>query len=557
MASANTTATFCATIVDEWIQIGIRDAVIAPGSRSTPLALALADRPELRIHIFHDERAAGFAALGIGLLGTPAVVLCSSGTAATHFHAAVVEAHQARVPMIVCTADRPPELRDVGAPQTIDQTKLYGDAVRWFYEPGVATQQAAHTWRSLAAHSWAMACGQLPGPVHLNLAFREPLIGEVGDLPVRVRQPLIVSGDIRQAEALVSTAGIETSRGVIVAGRGAPGADVISALSRHTGWPVLADARSGVRHLVGSAVTAADALLRDGCFAEAHQPQVVLRLGEPPTSKVLSSWLLASHAPQIHFSAHAVWFDPDAAVTQCVVGDVDELCLGLIARLPATSDHTWLQIWLKAQANAQRAISAVLGVALTEPFVARAVTASLPIPSHFMVSSSMPIRDVEWYGIIPDGVAVHSNRGANGIDGVISTAIGLAAASGEPTTILIGDVAFLHDSSALIGLAARSVDLRIVVIDNDGGGIFSFLPQERMLNLSRFEQLFGTPHGTNLALIAAAHGLRHSVVATVEELIDATSHVGPSVTIVQTDRASNVAVHDAIHHAVAVAITDG
>ena len=552
MPSANTTATFCATIVDEWIHIGVRDAVIAPGSRSTPLALALSNRPELRIHIFHDERVAGFAAMGIGLLGVPAIVLCSSGTAATHLHAAVVEAHQARIPMIVCTADRPPELRDVGAPQTIDQTKLYGGAVRWFHEPGIATQAAAHTWRSLAAHAWAMACGHLPGPVHLNLAFREPLLGEVGDLPVRRRQQLALSSTHR-AEAFVPIAGLASARGLIVAGRGSARAEVISLLSRHTGWPVLADARSGVRHLADAAVTAADALLRDGAFAAAHQPQVILRLGEPPASKVVSSWLLASLAPQVHLSAQSVWIDPDAAITQSVVGDVDELCLGLIAQLPAATDQAWLGLWLRAQANAQRAITEVLGVALTEPLIARAVTASLPVPSHLMVSSSMPIRDVEWYGIVPEGVAVHSNRGANGIDGVISTAIGIAAASGEPTTILIGDVAFLHDSSALIGLSRRSVDLRIVVVDNDGGGIFSFLPQGNLLDGAQFEQLFGTPHGTDLGLIAAAHGVRHTVVETVDELLDATARAGPSVTIVKTERRRNVAVHDEIHLAVAAA----
>src|SRR4051812_30889574 len=182
----NVAATFCATLIDEWISLGVRHAVVAPGSRSTPMALALAARRDLRTHLFHDERSASFAALGIGLGGVPAIVLCTSGTAAAHFHAAVVEAHQSAVPMLVCTADRPPELRDVGAPQTIDQTKLYGSAVRWFHDPGVADWATRRSWRALAAHAFTKATASWPGAVHLNLPFREPLLGTAGDLPARL-----------------------------------------------------------------------------------------------------------------------------------------------------------------------------------------------------------------------------------------------------------------------------------------------------------------------------------------------------------------------------------
>ena len=560
----NTAATFCATLVDEWIEHGVRHAVISPGSRSTPMALALTARPELEVHVAHDERVASFIALGIGLQGTPAILLCTSGTAAAHFHAAAVEAHQSAVPMIICTADRPPELRDVGAAQTIDQTKLYGDAVRWFHDPGVADNAAAHTWRSLAAHSFSSSTGLWPGPVHLNLPFREPLVGVAGSLPARraaVGQRVsLPSSAAASHDALVDLAALlNRSRGVIVAGHGCgdPAAAVVL-LAQSLGWPVLADSRSGLRHFSEVAVAAADQLLRHPGFASEHIPDVVLRLGEPPASKVLNQWLTVSNAVQIQISAVPTWADPDAAISHRLTADVDQVCRSLAA-LVGAGDAQWLTGWTTAEAQAQQAITTALDngplAAPTEPLVARAIGASLPANAHLVVSSSMPIRDVEWFGEIAEGVSVHCNRGANGIDGVVATAIGVAVATGAPTALLIGDVAFVHDSSALIALMSRrNADLRIVVVDNDGGGIFSFLPQASTLASERFEQLFGTPHGTDLVALAAAHSIPAATVHTLAELRAAIAVAGPQVIRVQSTRDANVAVHQLVNEAVSAAI---
>ncbi|MCX7274370.1 MAG: 2-succinyl-5-enolpyruvyl-6-hydroxy-3-cyclohexene-1-carboxylic-acid synthase, partial [Burkholderiales bacterium] len=288
-SQADVQATMCATLVDQWVRDGVRHALIAPGSRSTPMALALAAQPDLRIDVYHDERSASFAALGSAIAtGVPALLLCTSGTAAAHFHAAVVEAHLAHVPMLVLTADRPPELRDIGAPQTIDQTQLYGNAVRWFHDPGVPAQAAASTWRSLARHAFERTLGMNAGPVHLNLPFREPLVGTAGDLPGQQLAPVLVPSPALRYGTLALA--VERERGVIVAGYGIDDPAAVATLGAVTGWPILADPRSGCRGLPG-AISTVDALLRHEEFAIAHRPDVVLHLGEPPASKVLGQWL--------------------------------------------------------------------------------------------------------------------------------------------------------------------------------------------------------------------------------------------------------------------------
>jgi 2-succinyl-5-enolpyruvyl-6-hydroxy-3-cyclohexene-1-carboxylate synthase len=554
-------ATFCATLVDEWVRAGVTDAVVAPGSRSTPLAVALTDRPELRVHIHHDERSASFVALGLGLAtGRPAVLLCTSGTAAAHFHAAVIEAHQAEVPLVVCTADRPPELRDVSAPQTIDQDHLYGRAVRWYCDPGVPDTGAATTWRSVAARAVADASGPRPGPVHLNLPFRDPLVGEPGELPpgrpdqwpwhVTTSGPtLLAAGEL---DALVPL--LDTQRGVIVAGAGAGDPLAVHWLAGSAGWPVLADPRSGCRVPEPTTVGAFDAVLRHGGFAADHTPAVVLRLGQPPASKVLNQWLASSGARQVQVGASPAWVDPEHSAAVRVVADPTEVCTALEKRLTGSTGTPWLARWQHAEAKAQVAIDSVLAghPEPTEPAVARDLLAALARGTTLVASSSMPIRDLEWYGAPRDGVRVLANRGANGIDGVVSTAVGVALGTGSPTALLIGDVALLHDGNGLLGVAGREVDLTIVVVDNDGGGIFSFLPQAAALPAARFEQLFGTPHGVDPAALAAVHG----IPTTGWDELGAALAAGRGARLVhvRTDRAANVAVHDEINQAVVAAI---
>jgi 2-succinyl-5-enolpyruvyl-6-hydroxy-3-cyclohexene-1-carboxylate synthase len=572
-------ATYCATLVDEWARCGIAHAIVAPGSRSTPLALALAASDEIQVEVHHDERAAAFIALGLGLAtGHPAVVLTTSGTAAAHLHPAVIEAHQAAVPMIVVTANRPPELQQVGAPQTIDQTHLYGRSVRWFAQPGVPDPATAHTWRSLAARAVAEATTGTagPGPVHLDLAFREPLVGRAGELPpgrpdgarwhttVGRRSALDRRGTERLAQLL------DADRGVIVAGAGAGDPDAIARLAATTGWPILADARSGLRRSAvgeqGETVVAAfDAILRSVPVADALRPEVVLQLGEPPASKVLASWIASSGAVRVAVDANGRWSDPGHDAAHVLHADPTAVASALTQLVGGRADAAaaWTRAWAQVEAAAQEAIDAVVATddLPTEPGIARSILGALPAGATLVVSSSMPVRDLEWYGSPDADALVLANRGANGIDGVVSTAVGVALANARTkaaTAVLVGDVAFLHDASALLGLAARGLDLTIVVVDNDGGGIFSFLPQGTVLEPDRFELLFGTPHGVDLSVLGSAHGLltvEPAGAADVATAIRASAEAGGTrIVRIATDRSTNVAHHERIHEAVARAV---
>jgi 2-succinyl-5-enolpyruvyl-6-hydroxy-3-cyclohexene-1-carboxylate synthase len=415
--------------------------------------------------------------------------------------------------------------------------------------------------------------------VHLNLAFREPLVGTPGELPA-ARPPMdpIVAGarwgltDERLAALIAAVAG---RRGVLVAGaraaRSAEDAAAVHELALHLGWPVLADPTSGCRLDRRSTVTTADGLLRHPPFADAHRPEVVIRLGGLSSSKVLLSWLARSGAFQLGVDRFGACPDPDRVLADRAPVDVATFCRQLVAAcppgdplmprsddLPDGPEGSWADSWAGAESVARRAIERRLGAhaEATEPAVAVDVMSLLSDDGILVASSSMPIRDLEWYAPPRDHVTVLANRGANGIDGVVSTAVG-AASGGAPTALLIGDVAFLHDSNGLLGVMQRGVNLTIVVIDNDGGGIFSFLPQRDQLDAARFEQLFGTPHGVDITALAAAHGVPSERVATrtgvQAALAGALTRGGPRVVVVDTDRDANVAVHQELHTAIAAA----
>ncbi len=556
LAPQDIQATYCATLVDEWIERGVTCAVIAPGSRSTPMALAITDRSEISTHVVHDERSASFVALGAGVDGIPALLLCTSGTAAANFFPAVVEAGLSNVPMIVLTADRPEELRGVGAPQTIDQIDLYGKHVRWFGDPGVPAESEADTWRDLAAVVWAHADD---GPVQLNLAFREPLLGRAGALPERHERSAPSSTPAgAPSPTLDAVPALDAERGIIlVGGRSGVAPEDVATMRERTGWPIVADPVSAMRQLPG-VITAADALLRHSGFAEHHLPDVIVRIGRPAASKVLAQWChraTRAGATLVQVGGPGV-IDPDHDVTAvCAVSDV----LAATARrtvdpaAAASATTSWRTEWEDAAAVADTAIVAALAGfdEITEPQVARVVADHIPPGGRLTVASSMPVRDLEWFGG-PNATA-HANRGANGIDGVVSTGLGLAL-DGAPSVVLVGDLAFVHDSSALVGLTDRGADLRIVVVDNDGGGIFSFLPQASAVGHDRFEQLFGTPLGVDIVALAAAHGLESRSVETLEELQAQLALPGPWVACVPSDRQRNVTVHDTIHAAVELAV---
>ena len=527
------------------------------------MAVAIAAHRGLDVHVVHDERAAAFTALGLGSVapGVPALLLCTSGTAAVNFHPAVVEASLSAIPMIVLTADRPEEMRGVGAPQTIDQLNLFGGAVAWFHDAGVPDAATSHEWRTLAR---AVVAHARDAPVHINLAFREPLLGEVGELPPDGGDrdgSFDAGGDVRSApqpSALDVDVDVDVQRGLIMAG-GRSGLEPgqIEALVDHTRWPLLADPLSGARRLDG-AITMGDSILRHEGFAAAHAPEVVLRIGRPPASRVVSEWLVRSRCRIVQVGGPGV-IDPERLV---VARATPEQVLA--AEFTRSRSTPWAARWRRAEQLAVDAVETVFAAQeqLTEPLVARIVAEEIN-GGDLVVASSMPIRDLEWFG--GSHAQAFANRGANGIDGTISTALGRALC-GLGVTVLLGDLAFLHDASAMIALADRQVRLRIVVIDNNGGGIFSFLPQASALDPERFEQLFGTPHGSDLAAVARAHRLEVHTASTQPELrrilrdTDPTSMAptesAVSVIVIATDRAANVEHHRLLNDVVLAALDD-
>lgn len=546
-------ATFAATLVDEWVRCGVTDAVVSPGSRSTPLVLALDAHPGIRVHVHVDERSAAFMALGLGLTrGRPAIVVTTSGTAASHLHPAILEAHHARVPLIACTADRPPHLHHVAAPQTVEQRDLFGEAVRWSHEPGLAVGIPAATWRALAARAVAEAVSgpSGPGPVHLNLAFDEPLVAEPADLPPGRSESRPWFSVVSSGSSEVLLQRLE-GNGVVVAGRGACGDAAV--LGEALGWPVLADPRSRAR-ATPNAIAAFDPILR--AIGDELRPEVVVRVGDPPASKVLATWLASlDGATHVLVDPHGVFADPDRTAAIVLRASAVAACAAL-ATAAAPADGNWLDRWRQAEAAAQAAISEVLRSyqTLTEPAVARTLTQHLGDEHALLVASSMPVRDVEWFGHPQQRVWLGANRGANGIDGLVSTAVGIAL-KGHHVVALLGDLAFLHDTNGLLGLRDRGVDCTFVVVDNGGGGIFSFLPQKQGLSDDQFERLFGTPQSVDLAALAGAHGLPVEVVTAADDLCSAVGRSGAQVVIVPSSRDRNIEVHEALNHAVSAAVS--
>ncbi len=554
-------ATFAATLVDEWVRAGVRHAVLCPGSRSTPLVLALVGREELCVHVRLDERSAGFFALGLAsATGRPVVVCVTSGTAAAELHPALVEAHHGRVPLVVCTADRPPELHGVGAPQTIDQRGIYPHVLRWAADPGVPVEETAWSWRSLGTRAVAEAAsGPMgPGPVHLNLAFREPLVGEPGPLPEARR-------GAEPAHRVVAHGGVvepwtpPAANGVIVAGAGCGPPGAVLALAAHLGWPVLADPRSGCRVGDGHVVAAADAIAR---HAPARlRPDVVVRLGASWASKAIPAFFSGAEVVAVD-----PWWRWDDADRRASVVHRAHPAAWLAAALEADARRTspdWLHRWQEAERAAQEAIDGALGGACaSEPLVARRVFRDVPDGSTIVVSSSMPVRDLEWFArprATPPRVL--ANRGANGIDGVCSTALGAAAAGTGPVVALVGDLAFFHDLSSLVAPAedpaAGCGSCTIVVVDNGGGGIFELLPQAEALDRSLFERAFATRQAPDVVRAAAGLGVRTADVGTPRELEEALQAASRdetgAVTVVRVrvpSRQENVAVHDRVHAAV-------
>jgi 2-succinyl-5-enolpyruvyl-6-hydroxy-3-cyclohexene-1-carboxylate synthase len=556
----NPATAFGVTFSDELIRCGLREVVLAPGSRSTPLAMAFyeaARQRRLRLHVRIDERSASFTALGLAKASRrPVAVLCTSGTAAANFHPAVIEADESVVPLVVLTADRPAELRGIGANQAIDQIKLYGAAVRWFCEAGLpeARPGAAGYWRSLACQAWAHAAGRvggLPGPVHLNLPFREPLVpggddewpdsldGRPGGQPW-TRFP--GQGPSRDELELPWT-----ERGVVVCGDGDYDAPVLVELAGQAGWPVLAEPSSGARRGSG-ALSAYQYLLAAPEFVRVHQPDLIVSAGRPGLSRPQLAFLKTGPAVRHVVMAQGPgrWADPQRAATD----------VASALRLTGTPAGTaWLEGWQRADEAARRAVDAVLDEddSLTEPRLARDLASALPEGAMLWCGSSQPVRDIDCALPPRADLRVLASRGTSGIDGTTSSAIGAALAHGGPSFALIGDLTFLHDAAGLaLGPDEPRPDLCLVVVNNDGGGIFSALEQAAFPG--PFERLFGTPHGAGLDHLAAAFGLPYQRLEQPGDLTKALQGTGLRIVEVRTSRAGGTELRARLRAAAAAAI---
>jgi 2-succinyl-5-enolpyruvyl-6-hydroxy-3-cyclohexene-1-carboxylate synthase len=578
MDPTNRNTALASAFVEELARCGLRRAVISPGSRSTPLAVALWRAPEVDVTVIVDERSAAFFALGAAQAsGAPVAILCTSGTAAANFHPAVCEADHSALPLLVLSADRPPELRGIGAGQTIDQLKLYGSSVRWFCEVGTheADDDGLLHYRSTACRAFAAARGEpRPGPVHLNFAWREPLAPLPAEGAVTATDPLALEGRGERPLTAVTPIDMEPSQflldevaghieeadiGVIVAGRqlDAELREPLAHLARIAGFPLLAEPTSQLRcgpHDRSHVISGYDLLLRDERFRETASPDLVLRFGEMPTSKPLRSWLAESAANQIVVDPVGGWNEPTRRAAALLRADPTELAAGWAARLGEERPRP--AMWLDAERAAREAIEAELSAldVPTEPGLHLALGSLHGDGDLVYTASSMPIRDQESF--LPSGEAdaiFLCNRGTNGIDGLISAGIGAAHATGRPTTIVTGDLGLLHDIGGLAALRDVSTPVRIVVVDNDGGGIFHFLPQESALDRSEFEALLGTPRGVDVGKAAALFGLAHRRVEKLDQLGGALE-AGTGLIEVPVDRQANAELHRRLSAAVGTVI---
>ena len=579
-----------AQLTGELHRLGLRDACISPGSRSTPIALALARHGGIRVHVHLDERSSAFFALGVARTSDrPVALVCTSGTAVANWLPAVVEASMSGVPLLLLSADRPPALRGSGANQTIDQVGIFGGYVRWSLDAPLPAPgpDAGRTWRTLAAEAVVRALGPQPGPVHLNLPFSEPLVpsGATVDLEpeppsgrdaegVRPRvaplpPPPAEGGSARPGlshapdPALVDElAGLvrATERGLVLAGGlrspAEPGAtSAIARLAEAAAWPLIAEPTSGAR--TGPAALAMGALLLGAPgFATGHVPDLVIQFGSTPTSR--AALAAAARARRlVVVTAPGTEADPGHAAWMTVRCDPAALAAALVERLVPRPETAWRRAWSEADRLAANAVAAWMEELGDEPFegrVARDLAACVPEGATLFAGSSMPIRDLDGFMLPRTGLRVVGNRGASGIDGSVSTALGLAAgaAAQDPRTFaLIGDLAFLHDAGALFWAAGRGHDLVIVVINNQGGGIFDLLDQSR---LPEHEALFSTPHGIDLAALTAAAGAGHRLVTRSRDLAPAVTAAGAAgglqVVEVRTERRRNAELHRAVTAAV-------
>ncbi len=559
-------------VVDELIRSGLREVCIAPGSRSTPLTLAFSARPEVRVTSHLDERSAAFFALGLGLAtGRPAAVVCTSGTATANFYPAVIEAHESEVPLLVLTADRSHELRDSGANQTIDQIKLYGGHVLWSVDVAPPEQDPpavlVRSLRTLANRAYARAAGSPAGPVHLNFPFRKPLeptvvpadrtrlqedeVARAADAPYTRLLAAPRTATAEQLAWLVETI-LTSPRGLIVCGpRLADPAlhGAVLDLARASGYPVVAEALSGVRY------APADGVVRLTHYDTARldlQPDVVLRFGDVPTSAALQL-ALDGWRPRVmvQIRESGRWADDTHRLTHHLQAHEASTCQGVAQALGGSLAERAAGEWLCAAAEREARVAVALAkqMATAELFdgaVIADVVSTLPAGAALFISNSLTVRHADQYGQAPDkALAVFGNRGVAGIDGLVSTALGVAAAAPDrPLVLVLGDLALYHDLNGLLAVRRCGIPLTIVVVNNDGGGIFRRLPIKAFE--PAFTDLFLTPHGLSFAAAAQLHGLAYTAPTTRADFRTAFSAAvaarEPQLIEVKTDSALDLEV---------------
>ncbi|UOF90240.1 2-succinyl-5-enolpyruvyl-6-hydroxy-3-cyclohexene-1-carboxylic-acid synthase [Fodinisporobacter ferrooxydans] len=573
MTGNEAVSAYVAAFVDELVQSGVTNAVISPGSRSTPLSMAMAEHSNMRIWMHVDERSAGFFALGMAKAKRTAVVLvCSSGTAAANYYPAVVEAYQGRTPLIVCTADRPHELRDVGAPQAIQQIELYGSYVKWFVEMALPerTPEMLHYVRTAAARAAAVAKSGPQGPVHLNFPFREPLVPDFSSDTIWESGKRSMEPHTSYARALHGKRSLPseqldrlagdlaaTERGVIVCGPlDQPGfAEAVTRLAETLQFPIFADPLSQVRfgkHASDWVIDTYDTFLRDVETVRQFEPEIVLRFGAMPVSKAFLQYLKRfPNCRQMIVQEDEGWLEPTLLASDMIYTDPEHFCNEISMRCKTLRSRSvgvshWSDQIFRVHAITRQVLIDELKLEhWHEGKILSELTRQLPEHGILYVGNSMPIRDLDTFGLFQDReIRVLANRGANGIDGVVSSALG-ASTCGQPLVLAIGDLSFFHDLNGLLAAKLHQLNATIVLVNNDGGGIFSFLPQAQ--SPAHFETLFGTPIGLNYRHVVEMYGGQFVSVQSFEqyrsELALSLSGTGLRVIEIKTDRGENVAQH--------------
>lgn len=562
---------FATALVDGLVGSGLRHACISPGSRSGPLAIAFARNQRIRTWVHVDERSGAFFALGMAKrTGEPVAVLTTSGTAAAELHPAVLEAHHSRTPLVLLTADRPPEVQDRGANQTVDQARLFGSATRWTFDPGPPEASTTRAFAAqLAARAMAVARGPVAGPVHLNLPFREPLLSagapeltDVRDPEPPIVRPALRVPDDRDVGLLATMLG-ESHRPFLHAGtlpRDMGVAAALSALTATTGLVVHAEPTSQLRRTgVGGLLRNTEALLRDPAFAAEHAPDLVIRLGAAPTSRTVHEWLARSQPEHVVLvDPDGVWLDPDSIATHVLQSDLLPLLSALAKSVTHEGDqHAWRRSWLEADRAAAAGVEHALQTReLFEASALKIAATNLPRRATVVVGSSMAIRDADWFWPVCDEHRFIANRGASGIDGFVSTALGAAAVNDqEPTIAICGDLTLYHDMNGLLASRAPGVTCTFIVLNNDGGGIFSFLPEAAEHDV--FETVFATPTGLDLQRVAALYGCEYRSATDARELeqvLRTLQHDTTVIVDVRFTRAASVSAHRAVWDAASSAI---